>query len=83
MAATTQPTDFSDLYTDLMNRVRADTSVATTETIAKRLINIALQDMHIGTRFPWAERDAHLTTHPKYQFDGDATVVNADAEVMR
>lgn len=72
MGTTTQPTDFSDLYTDLMNRVRSDTSVTATVNLAKRYINIGLQDMHIGygERFPWAERDAILVTHPVYSFDG-------------
>ena len=68
MAATTQLTDFSDLYTDLQNRARLQTGVASTENQAKRYINISLQDMHIGTReaMPWAERIGDLTTHPEY-----------------
>lgn len=68
MSATTQPTDFSDLYTDLQNRVRAQTGVTATENQARRYINIALQDMHIGTgeKFPWAERDAILVTQDDY-----------------
>jgi len=68
MSATTQPTDFSDLYTDLMNRVRADTSVTATSNQAKRYINTALHDMHIGfgEKFEWAERSAILVTQPEY-----------------
>lgn len=69
MSATTQPTDFSDLYTDLLNRIRADTtSGSATVTHAKRWINIALIDMHIGFRekVPWAERTARLLTQPEY-----------------
>ncbi len=68
MAATTQLTDFSDLYTDLQNRVRVQTSVTATENQAKRYINIALQDMHIGFRegMPWAERQADLVTQAEY-----------------
>lgn len=68
MSSTTQPKDFSDLYTDLMNRVRASTAQTTNVVIAKRYINAALLDMHIGSfeRFPWAEREAVLVTHPKY-----------------
>ena len=68
MSAATQPTTFSDLYTDLQNRVRLQTSVTATETQAKRYINIALQDMHIGygEKFPWAERHAILVTQPEY-----------------
>lgn len=68
MGAATQLTDFSDLFTDLLNRSRVDTSQTATETQAKRYINIALQDMHIGLdyRVPWAERKAILTTQPSY-----------------
>ncbi|MCP4900123.1 MAG: hypothetical protein GY906_24395 [bacterium] len=68
MSATTMPKDFSDLFTDLQNRVRVQTSVTATENQAKRYINIALEDMHIGFRekVPWAERDAQLRTHDDY-----------------
>lgn len=68
MSTTSQVTDFSDLYTDLQNRVRAQTAVSATETQAKRYINIALQDMHIGfaEKMPWAERQAQLVTHAEY-----------------
>lgn len=68
MSATSQLTDFSDLYTDLQNRVRVQTSVTATENQAKRYINIALQDMHVGfgEKFPWAEGNANLVTQPQY-----------------
>jgi hypothetical protein len=68
MSATTQVTDFSDLYTDLQNRTREETGVTATDNQAKRYINIALQDMHLGfaEKFPWAERTARLTTQPRY-----------------
>lgn len=68
MSATSQLTDFSDLYTDLLNRVRADTSATATSNQAKRYINLALHDMHIGSgeRFPWAERSAILITQDDY-----------------
>lgn len=68
MSTTSQVTDFSDLYTDLQNRVRVTTGVTATETIAKRLINTALQDIHVGTDyvFPWTERRAFITTHAPY-----------------
>jgi hypothetical protein len=61
MGDTTQVTDFSDLYTDLMERVREDTSLTATKNLAKRWINTAFSD-----RFPWAERRAVLVTQPKY-----------------
>lgn len=68
MGATTQVTTFSDLYTDLQNRVRAQTGVTATENQAKRYINIALHDMHIGftEKMPWAERTAQLITQQDY-----------------
>ncbi len=68
MSSTSQPTDFSDLQTDLLNRIRADTSVAATVVQAKRYVNIALHDMHIGfdQKVPWAERRATLVTQQDY-----------------
>lgn len=68
MSSTSQPTDFSDLYTDLLNRTRSDTGGAATIVQAKRYVNIGLEDMHIGFRekFPWAERSAELITHAEY-----------------
>jgi hypothetical protein len=68
MAATTQVTNFSDLYTDLENRVRVATGVTTTENQAKRYINIALQDMHLGfgEKFWWAHRSDILRTRNDY-----------------
>jgi len=68
MSSTTQPTDFSDLYTDLMNRMRADTSLAASVVIAKRLIQSAHMDLYVGNgeKFHWAERRASLTLHAQY-----------------
>jgi hypothetical protein len=68
MGIATQLTDFSDLYTDLENRVREQTGISATEDQAKRYINIALHDMHVGRAeiFPWCERSAVLITHPQY-----------------
>ena len=68
MSATSQPTDFSDLFTDLQNRVRVATAVTATENQAKRYINVALHDLHLGFdyRFPWAERSARLIVRASY-----------------
>lgn len=68
MSTTSQLTDFSDLYTDLQNRVRVEPGVTATENQAKRYINIALHDMHLGFdyKFPWAERLGRLITQPQY-----------------
>lgn len=68
MSTTSQVTDFSDLFTALQNSIRMETGVTATENQAKRAINIALQDMHLGFdyRFPWAERQDILVTQPEY-----------------
>ncbi len=68
MSATGQVQTFSDLYTALLNAVRADTSQTTTVSHAKRAINIALQDMHLGFdyKLPWAERSGRLITQAQY-----------------
>jgi len=68
VSSTTQPTDFEDLFTDLQNRLRITTNVTTTETLAKRYINMGLHDMHIGfsENMPWAERHAQLITQKPY-----------------
>jgi len=68
MSSTSQPVDFSDLYTELTNRVRMQTSKTATETQAKRAINLALHDIHLGRyeKFPWCERHATLVTQPEY-----------------
>lgn len=82
MSSTTQPTDFSDLFTDLMNRVRVDASQSMQITQAKRYINTALYDMHLGNgeRFPWAERSARLLTQAPYS-TGTVTVSQGSAAV--
>lgn len=68
MSATSQVTTFSDLYTDLLNRVRVSSGVTITDTIAKRYINIALQDIHMGFeyKFPWCEANFYLRTKAPY-----------------
>ena len=75
MSATSQMTDFSDLFTSLQNAVRVQTGVQATANQAKAMINDALQDMHIGFRegLSWAERSADLITHPEYT-TGTATI---------
>ena len=67
MATAGQPTVFSELYGDLLVRMRADTtSAGASETIAKRYLNIALHDIHIQQNWPWAERTAIIITRPPY-----------------
>lgn len=68
MSATSQLQTFLDLYTDLMNRTRVTTGVTATDNQAKRYVNVAMHDMHLGQdyKFPWAERTAVLLTHARY-----------------
>jgi hypothetical protein len=68
MTNTSQPQTFNDLYISLLNKVREQTSQTATVNQAKSYINTGLQDMHIGwgERFPWAERQARLTTMAPY-----------------
>lgn len=68
MSSTTQLKTFSDLYTDLQNRVQVQTGVTATVVQAKRYINIALQDMHVGFTeiYPWCERSSMIRTRPQY-----------------
>lgn len=68
MSSTSQVTTFEDLYTDLMNRVRVTTSVTATLEQAKRYINIALQDIHLGFdyKLPWCEKQAYVRTKAPY-----------------
>jgi hypothetical protein len=77
------PENFYDLYTDLLNRTREKTGVSATDTLAKRYINIALQDMHLGfaEKFPWAERKAILVTQPTYT-TGTVTVTKGGTAVI-
>lgn len=68
MSTTSQLTDFSDLYTDLINRVRENTGTTAATTIAKRYVNVANQDLYLqgAEKMPWAERRATITTHARY-----------------
>lgn len=62
------PVTFFDLYTVLLQSAREDRSHVETTDQAKRMINEALFDMHLGTseNFWWAERDAVLVTQAPY-----------------
>src|SRR5574341_833712 len=68
MSSTTQVTDFSDLYTELLNRTRSVTGVTAVNNQAKRYINTALQDFVLGFEYkmPWLERRAVIRTHNDY-----------------
>lgn len=68
MSATSQYTDFSDLYLGLQHRVRVTTGVSATTEQAKHYINTALHDVNLGFQYklPWLERTAQLRTHAPY-----------------
>lgn len=83
MTATEAPRTFTDLYTDLTNRIREQTGIIETENQAKRYINLALQDVHINFDYkvPWAERSATLRTRPIYN-DGTLLVTEGSTAVV-
>lgn len=83
MTADRQPATFADLYGDLMSRARVDSNQSINTTVAKRFINTALYDMHLGNgeRFPWAERNARLLTHAPYS-TGTVAVAQGSASVV-
>lgn len=82
MSSTTQYTTFLDLYTALENAVRLQTGVTATENQAKRAINVALQDLHLGFDYkvPWAERRATLRTQASYS-TGTITVARGSTTI--
>lgn len=82
MPADRQPASFADLYGDLMSRARVDSNQTINATVAKRFINTALYDMHLGNgeRFPWAERSDRLLTQPMYA-TGTVAVAKGSASV--
>jgi len=81
--ATRPPKDFADLYTDLTNRIREQTGVAATQNQAKRYINLALHDMHLGFEYkmPWAERRAIVRTQAPYT-TGTVTIGKGDTTLV-
>jgi len=64
MSTTTQFTTFSDLYLGLLKAMRTDSSNSATVEQAKRYINTAHSDMHVGfaEKVPWAIRDFSVTS---------------------
>ncbi len=64
MSDTTQFTTFSDLYNGLLKAIRSDRSNSETIEQAKRYINTALADIHLGfaEKVPWALRDYSFST---------------------
>lgn len=82
MSTSEQPKTFSDLYTMLEQAVRVSTGVAATEQQAKRAINNALHDMHLGVdyKLPWAERRSVIRTQDDYS-TGTVTATQGSASI--
>lgn len=82
MSSTTQYTDFSDLYSGLLNAVHEQTGVTATESQAKRYINVGLVDMHLGfgEKFHWCERSTVLRTQQRYT-TGEVAVTRGSTTV--
>jgi len=76
-AATHSPRDFKDLYTDLLQKTREDTSLTATVDQAKRYINEGVLEMQLGyhEKMPWLIRDAVLITTAPYT-TGTITTMN-------
>ena len=82
MATSGQPTVFSELYGDLLVRMRADTTASSaSETIAKRYLNIALHDIHIQQNWPWAERPGTIILRPPYN-DGSISIASTSRTTL-
>tara|TARA_R110000851_G_scaffold74597_1_gene164479 strand:- start:2225 stop:3286 length:1062 start_codon:yes stop_codon:yes gene_type:complete len=64
MSSTSQFTTFSDLYNGLLKATRTDGGNTATVEQAKRYINTAHADMHVGfaEKVPWAIRDHSVTS---------------------
>lgn len=68
MAVDTEVRTFSDIYTEILNKMRQPTNVTAISNQAKRYANTALVDMVFGFEYklPWLERDAVLITRAPY-----------------
>lgn len=69
MAADTEVRTFSDLYTEVLNKMRQATNITAITNQAKRYVNTALHEMVFGFEYklPWLERQAVLITAAPYQ----------------
>ena len=68
MSSTTNVLDFSDIYTEILNKMRQPTNVTAITAQAKRYANTALHDMVFGFEYklPWLERSSFITTMAPY-----------------
>lgn len=68
MSATTEVRTFSDIYTEILNKMKQPTTVTAIINQAKRYANTALHDMVFGFEYklPWLEREATIVTMAPY-----------------
>jgi hypothetical protein len=68
MSSTTEVRTFSDIYTEILNKMRQPTNITSIIEQAKRYANTGLHDMVFGFEYqlPWLERDAVLLTRAAY-----------------
>lgn len=68
MSSVTEVRTFSDIYTEILNKMRQSTNVTAITAQAKRYANTALHDMVFGFEYklPWLERDSHIITAAPY-----------------
>ena len=68
MSSDTQVTTFSDIYTEILNKMKQPTNIAAITSQAKRYANTALGDMVLGFEYklPFLERSATLTLQAPY-----------------
>lgn len=71
------PATFAELYTDATQRVRENTANTTVTDILKRLINLALHDIHLQQNWWWAERRGTVQTKSTYATGSIATSITA------
>lgn len=78
------PRTFEDLVVDLLGRMGLPTDNTKSVTKAKRAINTALQDMHVGQgeKFPWAERQAILVTQSEYTPTSTMSVTQGSSTIV-
>ena len=68
MSSTTEVRTFSDIYTEILNKMRQPTTVTAIISQAKRYANTGLHDMVFGFEYklPWLERDDTLILRAPY-----------------
>ena len=68
MSSTTNVKDFSDIYTEILNKMKQPTSNTGLTAQAKRYANTGLHDMVFGFEYkmPWLERTGFITTMAPY-----------------